>query len=62
MQTYTADIHQEGAHWIGEVREVPQAHTYGTTRQEVLERLNEALALVLDVPGENFAIIDEHAT
>lgn len=49
---HTGDFHREGDVWVAEVREVPQAHTYGRTLARTKEHLRDALALFLDVPIE----------
>jgi len=50
LKMYTGDFHREGDVWVAEVREVPQAHTYGRTLARTKEHLRDALALFLDVP------------
>src|SRR5690349_2467108 len=45
LKTYTGDFHREGDVWVAEVREVPQAHTYGRTLARTKEHLRDALAL-----------------
>ena len=50
LKIYTGDFHREGDVWVAEVREVPQAHTYGRTLARTKEHLRDALALFLDVP------------
>lgn len=57
MKTYTGDFHREGDNWVAEVREVPQAHTYGRTLAKTKEYLREALALVLDVEEDAFELV-----
>jgi predicted RNase H-like HicB family nuclease len=57
MMTYNGDFHREGDVWVGEVREVPQAHTYGRTLARAREHLLEALALVLDVGQDGIDIV-----
>lgn len=56
MVTYNGDFHREGDVWVGEVREVPQAHTYGRTLARAREHLVEALALVLDVDQDTIGL------
>jgi predicted RNase H-like HicB family nuclease len=50
LKIYAGDFHREGDVWVAEVREVPQAHTYGRTLARTKEHLRDALALLLDVP------------
>jgi predicted RNase H-like HicB family nuclease len=54
LKTYHGDFHREGDVWVAEVREVPQAHTYGRTLARTQAHLREALALVLDVGEDSF--------
>jgi predicted RNase H-like HicB family nuclease len=56
MKTYTGLFHREGDSWVAEVREVPQAHTYGRTLARTQAYLREALALVLDVEENSFEL------
>jgi predicted RNase H-like HicB family nuclease len=48
--TYVGLFHREGRAWVAEARDVPQAHTFGTTLSNTREHLREALAVYLDVP------------
>jgi predicted RNase H-like HicB family nuclease len=57
MIAYNGDFHREGDVWVGEVREAPQAHTYGRTLAKAREHLLEALALVLDVDQSSVDIV-----
>jgi predicted RNase H-like HicB family nuclease len=56
VTTYNGDVHREGDVWVAEVREVPQAHTYGRTLRRTKEYLRDALGLVLDVAPESLDI------
>jgi predicted RNase H-like HicB family nuclease len=56
LKMYTGDFHREGDVWVAEVREVPQAHTYGRTLARTKEHLRDALALFLDVPIDSVDI------
>jgi predicted RNase H-like HicB family nuclease len=56
LTTYNGDFHREGDVWVAEVREVPQAHTYGRTLARTRAHLREALALVLDVDEDSFEL------
>lgn len=56
VKTYTGDFHREGDVWVAEVREVPQAHTYGRTLTRAKEHLRDALALYLDVDVDDVEI------
>ena len=56
LKTYNGDFHREGDVWVAEVREVPQAHTYGRTLARTRAHLREALALVLDVDEDSFEL------
>lgn len=59
MKTYTGEFREEGDVWIAEVREVPQAHTFGRTLPRAMALLRDALALYLDVEPETFKIKPE---
>ena len=41
--TYTAVIQQHGEWWIGWVEEVPGVNSQGSTREELLDNLRDAL-------------------
>lgn len=56
VMTYTGDFHREGDVWVAEVREVPQAHTYGRTLARTKAYLRDALALYLDVAVDTVEI------
>jgi predicted RNase H-like HicB family nuclease len=47
--TYTAVIQQHGEWWIGWVEEVPGVNSQGTTREELLENLRDALEEALEM-------------
>ena len=59
MKTYTGEFHREGDNWVAEVKEVPQAHTYGRTLSKTQVYLREALALVLDVEENDFELMTQ---
>jgi predicted RNase H-like HicB family nuclease len=46
---YTAVIQQHGEWWIGWVEEVPGVNSQGTTREELLDNLRDALDEVLEM-------------
>jgi predicted RNase H-like HicB family nuclease len=46
---YTAVIQQSGAWWIGWVEEVPGVNSQGTTREELLDNLRDALDEALEM-------------
>ena len=56
LNVYTGDFHREGDAWVAEVREIPQAHTYGRTLARTKQYLCDALALYLDVSADSFEI------
>jgi predicted RNase H-like HicB family nuclease len=47
--TYTAVIQQHGEWWIGWVEEVPGVNSQGTTRDELLDNLRDALDEALEM-------------
>jgi predicted RNase H-like HicB family nuclease len=47
--TYTAVIQQHGNWWIGWVEEVPGVNSQGTTREELLDNLRDALDEALEM-------------
>jgi predicted RNase H-like HicB family nuclease len=46
---YTAIIQQNGEWWIGWVEEVPGVNSQGSTREELLENLRDALEEALEM-------------
>jgi predicted RNase H-like HicB family nuclease len=46
---YTAVIQQHGDWWIGWVEEVPGVNSQGTTREELLDNLRNALEEALEM-------------
>ncbi len=46
---YTAVIQQHGEWWIGWVEEVPGVNSQGTTREELLDNLRDALDEALEM-------------
>jgi predicted RNase H-like HicB family nuclease len=47
--SYTAVVRQEGAWWIGWVEEVPGVNSQGSTREELLDNLRDALEEALEM-------------
>jgi predicted RNase H-like HicB family nuclease len=54
--TYVGLFHREDRAWAADVRDVPQARTYGTTLAKTRQQLREALAQHLGVPTETVDI------
>jgi predicted RNase H-like HicB family nuclease len=50
---YNAVIRQDGPWWIGWVEEVPGVNCQGSTREELLKNLREALAEALEMNRED---------
>jgi predicted RNase H-like HicB family nuclease len=46
---YTAVIQQDGEWWIGWVEEVPGVNSQGSTRDELLDNLRDALQEALEM-------------
>ena len=46
---YTAVVRQEGEWWIGWVEEVPGVNSQGSSRQELLSNLRDALAEAIEM-------------
>jgi predicted RNase H-like HicB family nuclease len=46
---YTAVVRQEGQWWIGWVEEVPGVNSQGSTRDELLDNLRDALKEALEM-------------
>lgn len=46
---YTAVIQQDGEWWIGWVEEVPGVNSQGSTREELLDNLRDALEEALEM-------------
>ena len=51
MTNYNAVIQQDGEWWIGWVEEVPGVNSQGTTREELLENLRDALDEAIEMNG-----------
>ena len=49
VTNYTAIIQQDGEWWIGWVEEVPGVNSQGTTRDELLDNLRDALEEALEM-------------
>ncbi|HEX3313424.1 MAG TPA: type II toxin-antitoxin system HicB family antitoxin [Gemmataceae bacterium] len=47
--TYTAVIQQSGDWWIGWVEELPGVNSQGSTREELLDNLRDALDEALEM-------------
>ena len=47
--TYNAVIRRDGEWWIGWIEEVPGVNSQGTTREELVANLREALAEALEM-------------
>jgi predicted RNase H-like HicB family nuclease len=47
--TYTAVIQQHDQWWIGWVEEVPGVNSQGTTREELLDNLRDALTEAIEM-------------
>lgn len=47
--SYTAVIQQHDEWWIGWIEEVPGVNSQGTTREELLENLRDALAEAIEM-------------
>jgi predicted RNase H-like HicB family nuclease len=63
---YSAVIRQDGKWWIGWIEEVPGVNSQGTTRDELLANLREALSEALEMnrddarraAGQDFEEVD----
>ena len=49
MNSYTAIVQQQGEWWIGWIEEVPGVNSQGTTRDELLDNLRDALEEALEM-------------
>jgi len=49
LSNYTAVIKKDGKWWIGRVEEVPGVNSQGSTREELLENLRDALDEALEM-------------
>ncbi len=49
---FTAIVEQDGSWYVGYCAEVPGANGQGKTREECLENLREAIALILEFRRE----------
>lgn len=49
MASYAAVIQRDGDWWIGWVEELPGVNSQGTTREELLENLRDALDEALEM-------------
>jgi len=47
--TYTAVVQRSGEWWIGWVEEIPGVNSQGTTREELLDNLRDALEEALEM-------------
>ncbi len=53
MSSFSVVVEQDDEGWfIGYVPELPGCHTQGRTREQLLERMKEAIALYLDSGGK----------
>lgn len=50
---YNAVIRQDGLWWIGWIEEVPGVNSQGTTRDELIANLREALSEALEMNRED---------
>ena len=50
---YTAVIRQDGPWWIGWIEEVPGVNSQGSTRDELLANLREALGEAIEMNRED---------
>ena len=51
--TYTAVIQRDGDWWIGWVEEIPGVNSQGTTRDELIVNLRDALAEAFEMNRED---------
>ena len=51
--TYTAVVQQADGWWIGWVKEMPGVNSQGTTREELLDNLRDALDEMLEMNRED---------
>lgn len=51
-QSYAVEVTREGDSWIGDVVDVPGAHSYAKNLTALTAALEEAVALVLDLPDD----------
>ncbi len=51
--SYTAVIQQDGEWWIGWVEEIPGVNSQGSTREELLDNLRDALEEALEMNRED---------
>ncbi len=51
--SYTAVIQQDGPWWIGWIAEVPGVNSQGTTREELIANLREALGEAIEMNRED---------
>ena len=49
MASYTAIVERDGEWWIGWIEEVPGVNSQGTTREELLDNLRDALEEALEM-------------
>lgn len=50
MKRYTARYEFDGEHWLVEIEEIPQVHTFGRTLAKADANIRDALGLWLDAP------------
>lgn len=53
VANYTAVVQHHGEWWIGWIQEVPGVNSQGTTREELLENLHDALEEALEMNRED---------
>ena len=51
--TYTAAIRRDGSWWIGWIEELPGVNSQGTTRDELISNLREALGEAIEMNRED---------
>jgi predicted RNase H-like HicB family nuclease len=49
MASYTAVVQQHADWWIGWIEEIPGVNSQGTTREELLDNLRDALEEALEL-------------
>lgn len=53
LAKYTAVVKQDGEWWIGWVEEIPGVNSQGTTREELIENLRDALEEAIELNRED---------
>ena len=51
VKHYTARYEFDGQHWLVEIEEIPQVHTFGRTLAKADANIRDALSLWLDAPN-----------